>query len=493
MTEDNLNELIRVRKDKMETLREKNIGPYEDKYEPTHCAMEIKENYQALEQNGDNIKIAGRIMAKRGHGKAGFASLQDDSGLIQVYARIDNLGEEKYELYKELDIGDIIGIEGPVFITRKGEITVEIKELKLLSKSLRPLPEKWHGLKDIEQRYRKRYLDLIVNPEVRETFKIRTKVIQGIRDYLNNLDFLEVETPMLHTVTGGANARPFKTFHNALQMNLFMRIATELHLKRLIVGGFERVYEIGRIFRNEGVSSKHNPEFTSIEIYQAYKDYHDMMYLTEDMLYNVVKNIFGTPKVVYKDYTLDFTPPWPKLTMVEAVNDETGVDFNKLGSDEEARRATREIGIKVEEDNVTWGELLNQVFEERVEDKLIQPTFILDYPIEVSPLAKKIPHNPALTYRFEGFVVGSEIANAFTELNDPVDQRRRFEIQADKREAGDEEAHMMDEDFLEALEYGMPPTGGLGIGIDRLVMYLTNSNSIRDVILFPTMRPVEDE
>ncbi len=486
MTEDNLNELIKVRKDKMEKLTSQNIPPYAEKYEPTHFSEEIKADYESME--GEKVKLAGRIMAKRGHGKAGFASLQDKLGLIQIYTRVDNVGEEKYELYKELDIGDTIGLEGNLFKTRKGEITIEVKEFTLLSKSLRPLPEKWHGLKDVELRYRKRYLDLIVNPEVRDTFKIRSKVIQGIRNYLNDQDFLEVETPILHTITGGANARPFKTYHNALEMNLYMRIATELHLKRLIVGGFDKVYEIGRIFRNEGISTKHNPEFTSIELYEAYKDYRDMMELTEDMIYNVILEVFGRAKVEYQGHTLDFTPPWPRMTMIEAVKKETGFDFNEIDTDQEARDSAERLGLEVE-GKETWGELLNEIFEAKVEDKLIQPTFIMDYPIEVSPLAKKIEANPRLTYRFEGFVWGSEVANAFSELNDPVDQKERFELQALKRDAGDEEAHMMDEDFIEALEYGMPPTGGLGIGIDRLVMFLTDSTSIRDVILFPTLRP----
>ena len=486
MTEENLNELIKVRREKLEKFKGQNIEPFSEKYEPSNLASEIIDYYENFE--GKDVKVAGRIMAKRGHGKAGFATLQDTSGTIQIYTRIDNVGEENYEVYKELDLGDIIGVEGSVFKTRKGEITVEVKGFRLLSKSLRPLPEKWHGLKDVEIRYRKRYLDLIVNPEVRETFKIRSKVIQGIREYLNDLDFLEVETPILHTLTGGANARPFKTFHNALYMNLYMRIATELHLKRLIVGGFDKVYEIGRIFRNEGISTKHNPEFTSIEIYQAYKDYHDMMELTENLVYSVVKKVFGSPEVNYQDHTLDFTTPWPRLTMIEAVKKETGYDFGTIDSDEKAKEVAKELGLEVEKDS-TWGVILNEIFEERVEDKLIQPTFILDYPVEVSPLAKKIEDNPLLTYRFEGFVMGSEVANAFTELNDPIDQKERFEIQASKRDEGDEEAHMMDEDFIEALEYGMPPTGGLGIGIDRLVMFLTDSTSIRDVILFPTLKP----
>ncbi|OWZ83293.1 lysine--tRNA ligase [Natranaerobius trueperi] len=492
MTSDNQHELMQVRYEKAKELENQNFEPYGKKYHVTHYANDINSNYDKMQETGETVSLSGRIMAKRGHGKASFAHIQDFNGQVQIYTRIDNVGEEKYEVYKELDIGDIIGVTGTVFVTRKGEVTVSVNEFEILSKSLRPLPEKWHGLKDVDLRYRKRYLDMIMNPDVRSTFEIRSKVIREMRNYLDNQGFLEVETPTLHTIPGGANARPFVTHHNALDMNLYMRIATELHLKRLIVGGFEKVYEIGRIFRNEGISTKHNPEFTSIELYQANTDYYDMMELTENMIYEIVKKLFNSSKVEYQGYELDFTPPWSRKTMVEAINEETGVDFSKLTSHEEARKAGEKLGLEIEDDS-TWGEVLNEIFEERVEDRLIQPTFITDYPVEVSPLAKRNEQDERLTYRFEGFVWGSEIANAFTELNDPRDQRERFENQVEKRDAGDEEAHMMDEDFIQALEYGMPPTGGLGIGIDRLIMFLTNSTSIRDVILFPTMRPKQDE
>ncbi len=491
MNQDEQHELIQVRKEKAEQLEAKGMSPYNDKFPPTHLTQDILDHHETLQEQEAVVKLSGRIMAKRGHGKAGFANLQDSSGQIQIYTRIDNVGEAKYELYRELDIGDIIGVEGTIFVTRKGEVTVSVRDFKLLSKSLRPLPEKWHGLKDVDLRYRQRYLDLIMNPSVQETFIIRSKIIKELRNYLEGIGFLEMETPTLHTIPGGANARPFKTYHNTLEMKLYMRIATELHLKRLIVGGFDKVYELGRIFRNEGISTKHNPEFTSIELYQANTDYYDMMELTENMLYNMVKNIFGRPVVNYQGVELDFTPPWPRKTMIQVVAEETGLDFTQFKTGEEAQDLAEEIGIEMEAATPTWGEVLNAVFEEKIEHKLIQPIFILDYPIEVSPLAKKHEEDERLTYRFEGFIWGSEIANAFSELNDPRDQRSRFEAQVEKREAGDEEAHMMDEDFIQALEYGMPPTGGLGIGIDRLVMYLTDSTSIRDVILFPTMRPKE--
>ncbi|ACB83716.1 lysine--tRNA ligase [Natranaerobius thermophilus] len=484
-------ELINVRYEKARDMENRNIQPFGDKYSATYYAQEVKDNYEQLLETKEEVSLSGRIMAKRGHGKAGFAHIQDSSGQVQIYTRVDNVGEEDYELYKELDIGDIIALKGPVFMTRKGEITVEVKEFHLQSKSLRPLPEKWHGLKDVDLRYRKRYLDLIMNQDVKDTFVIRSKIIREMRRYLDDRGFFEMETPTLHTIPGGANARPFKTYHNALEMKLYMRIATELHLKRLIVGGFDKVYELGRIFRNEGISTKHNPEFTSIELYQSNSDYHDMMELTENMIYEIANKIFGTPVVEYQGTNIDFTPPWPRKTMIDAVKEATGIDFSELNH-EKAREKAEQAGIEVEKD-ATWGEALNEIFEEKVEDSLVQPTFILDYPVEVSPLAKRHEEDSRLTYRFEGFLWGSEIANAFTELNDPRDQRERFESQVEKRDAGDEEAHMMDEDFVEALEYGMPPTGGLGIGIDRLVMFMTNSTSIRDVILFPTMRPKQDE
>ncbi len=484
-------ELINVRYEKAQEMERQQVSPFGDKFTATHYASEILDKQDELVESGEQVKLSGRLMAKRGHGKASFASLQDASGQVQVYTRVDNVGEEAYQIYKDLDLGDIIGFTGTVFVTRRGETTVEVEKFELLSKSLRPLPEKWHGLKDVDLRYRKRYLDLIMNPDVKKTFEIRSKVIREMRNYLDDRGFLEMETPTLHTIPGGASARPFVTYHNTLEMKLYMRIATELHLKRLIVGGFDKVYEIGRIFRNEGISTKHNPEFTSLELYQANTDYHDMMELTENMIYEILKKLFGTAVINYQDTEIDFTPPWPRRTMIEAVEEATGIDFSDL-SDQEAVKAAAKAGVEVD-NGTSWGEALNEVFEEKVEDTLIQPTFILDYPMVVSPLARKHEHDDRLTYRFEGFVWGSEIANAFTELNDPRDQRARFESQAEKRDEGDDEAHMMDEDFVEALEYGMPPTGGLGIGIDRLIMFLTNSTSIRDVILFPTMRPKQQE
>ncbi len=492
MAEQKQHELVQVRYEKAQNLEQQGVEPYGEKYSTTHYAEDVLNNYERLQTSEEKVSIVGRIMAKRGHGKAGFAHIQDFSGQVQIYTRIDNVGEARYEIYKDLDIGDIIGVTGKVFVTRKGEVTIEVQTFELLSKSLRPLPEKWHGLKDVDLRYRKRYVDLIMNPDVKETFILRSKIVREMRNYLDNLGFLEVETPTLHTIPGGANARPFVTYHNTLEMELYMRIATELHLKRLIVGGFDKVYEIGRIFRNEGISTKHNPEFTSMELYQAHTDYHDMMEITEQMLYKIVINIFNDPVVTYQGTELDFTPPWPRLTMMEAVKEATGIDLAQISSHEEARESAQEIGLEVEKD-ATWGEVLNEIFEERVENTLIQPTFIIDYPVEVSPLAKKHEEDDRLTYRFEGFIWGSEIANAFTELNDPRDQRERFESQVEKRDAGDDEAHMMDEDFVEALEFGMPPTGGLGIGIDRLVMFLTDSKSIRDVILFPTMKPKQSD
>ncbi|MGQ9558285.1 MAG: lysine--tRNA ligase [Desulfurispora sp.] len=483
-----LNELLRVRREKLADLRARGIEPYGEKYERTHVSRQIIDNYDSLE--GQEVTIAGRIISRRVQGKAGFAHLQDGAGKIQVYARLNDMGEEAYDLFTRLDIGDIIGVQGKVFKTRMGEITVAIKDFQLLAKSLRPLPEKWHGLKDVELRYRQRYVDLIVNPEVKETFVLRSKIIQAIRNYLEQQGFLEVETPMMHPIAGGAAARPFITHHNALDMKLYLRIAPELYLKRLLVGGFEKVYEINRNFRNEGISTKHNPEFTMLELYQAYADYQDMMQLTESMISEVSLKTLGTTKVVYEDAHIDLTPPWNRLPMLEAVQKYSGLNFGEIKTDAAARLAAREIGVEVEEQD-TWGSVLNKVFEDKVEPNLIQPTFITDYPVEISPLAKRMSDRPGLTYRFELFIYGREMANAFSELNDPLDQKERFLKQVEKRKAGDEEAHMMDEDYITALEYGMPPAGGLGIGIDRLVMLLTNSSSIRDVILFPLMRPRE--
>jgi lysyl-tRNA synthetase class 2 len=485
-----LNELIQVRLEKLNELKEKGINPFGQKFEPTYHAREILEQAEKLIETGQEVVVAGRLMSKRGHGKAGFANLQDVSGQVQIYSRLNDVGEEAHDLFKKADIGDILGVKGTVFITQKGETTIAVKELTLLTKSLRPLPEKFHGLKDVELRYRQRYVDLIMNPDVKNTFILRSKIIKAMREYLDKKGFLEVETPTLHAIAGGAAARPFITHHNALDLDLYMRIALELHLKRLIVGGLERVYEIGRVFRNEGISTKHNPEFTMMELYQAYADYHDMMSLTEEMIAYIAEKCLGTTKIIYEDTEIDLTPPWTRITMVDAVKKYAGVDFKEIETDEEAREVARKLNISVSKD-ATKGSILNEIFEETVEPHLVQPTFILDYPIEVSPLAKRKEEDPNFTYRFEAFIVCRETANAFSELNDPIDQKERFLKQVEQREKGDDEAHMMDEDFVRALEYGMPPTGGLGIGIDRLIMLLTNSPSIRDVILFPTLRPRE--
>ncbi|MDN5323518.1 MAG: lysyl-tRNA synthetase, class [Clostridia bacterium] len=492
MSEQNqeLNELIQVRLEKLNELKEKGINPFGQKFEPTYHAREILEQAEKLIETGQEVVVAGRLMSKRGHGKAGFANLQDVSGQVQIYSRLNDVGEEAHDLFKKADIGDILGVKGTVFITQKGETTIAVKELTLLTKSLRPLPEKFHGLKDVELRYRQRYVDLIMNPDVKNTFILRSKIIKAMREYLDKKGFLEVETPTLHAIAGGAAARPFITHHNALDIDLYMRIALELHLKRLIVGGLERVYEIGRVFRNEGISTKHNPEFTMMELYQAYADYHDMMSLTEEMIAYIAEKCLGTTKIIYEDTEIDLTPPWTRITMVDAVKKYAGVDFKEIETDEEAREVARKLNISVSKD-ATKGSILNEIFEETVEPHLVQPTFILDYPIEVSPLAKRKEEDPNFTYRFEAFIVCRETANAFSELNDPIDQKERFLKQVEQREKGDDEAHMMDEDFVRALEYGMPPTGGLGIGIDRLIMLLTNSPSIRDVILFPTLRPRE--
>lgn len=482
-----LNEIQKIRLKKLDELKALGVAPFGKKFPPSHSLQQIKDNFDELENQ--RVKVAGRIMAIRGHGKAAFFDIQDQTGRLQMYIRKDGVAEETFKLYKLLDIGDIVGIEGDVFKSKKGEISVAVSNLTLLAKSLRPLPEKWHGLKDTDIRYRQRYLDLITNPEVKQTFLIRSKIISTMRRYLDERGFVEVETPVLSPIAGGAAARPFITHHNALDMELYLRIATELYLKRLIVGGFEKVYEIGKDFRNEGISIKHNPEFTMIELYQAYADYEDMMKLMEDMVAHIAKEVLGTTKVNYQGVEIDLTPPWKRMTMVEAVKQYTDIDFNLIESDEEAREIARKLHIEDVEDQDTKGKILNLIFEEKVEEHLVQPTFIYNYPIEISPLAKKIEDNPNFTYRFEAFITGREMANAFSELNDPIDQRERFLQQLKEREAGNEEAHAFDEDFITALEYGMPPTGGLGIGIDRLVMLLTDSYSIRDVILFPTMRP----
>lgn len=487
-----LNEHMRVRRDKLETYREQGIDPFGGKFIRTHLTEELKEKFdqyskEELGETEHSVTIAGRIMTKRGKGKAGFAHIQDLSGQIQIYVRQDAVGEAAYEIFNTMDMGDIVGVTGVMFKTKVGELSVKAQEIELLSKSLRPLPEKYHGLKDIEQRYRQRYLDLITNPESLDTFVMRSKIIQSMRRYLDAQGFLEVETPMMHSIPGGASARPFETHHNALDIPLYMRIAIELHLKRLIVGGMEKVYEIGRVFRNEGVSTRHNPEFTMIELYEAYADYEDVMALTENLVAHIAQEVLGSTTVMYGEEEIDLTPQWKRLHMVDAVKEHTGVDFWEQMSDERARELAKEHGIQIQ-DSMKFGHVVNEFFEQKVEEQLIQPTFVYGHPVEISPLAKRNPEDERFTDRFELFIVAREHANAFSELNDPIDQRERFEAQVQERDQGNDEAHLMDEDFLEALEYGMPPTGGLGIGIDRLVMLLTNSPSIRDVLLFPQMR-----
>jgi len=489
MLED-MNELMLQRREKLSQLREERENAFAEKYEVTHHAAEVENNFDELEEK--EVQLAGRLMAIRTHGKASFADLMDMSGKVQLYIKQNNIGEDRYEFFQDLDLGDLVGITGTIFKTNRGQISIRVSSFELLTKSLRPLPEKFHGLKDKDIRYRQRYLDLIVNPDVKETFVIRSKIIKEMRRYLEDKGFLEVETPMMHPIAGGATARPFVTHHNTLDMDLYLRIAPELYLKKLIVGGFEKVFEINRNFRNEGMSYKHNPEFTTMELYQAQADYHDMMELTENLVSHLAEEVLETKILEYEGTELDFTAPWNRITMVEAVKKYADVDFTAFDTAEEAYEAAASVGVKPEE-GLSYGEVLNEVFEIRVEEKLVQPTFIMDYPIEVSPLAQKIEDDPRFTYRFEAFVYGREIANAFSELNDPEEQKRRFEKQVEMREAGDEEAQMMDYDFIRALEYGMPPTGGLGIGIDRLIMLLTDSSSIRDVILFPTMRPESNE
>ena len=482
------NELIKVRHEKMQGFIDKGIAPFGHRYDVTHHAADIRAEFGDIEGEEDagKVKIAGRLMAIRGHGKASFATISDVTGTMQIYFKLDILGEEKYSQFKLLDIGDIIGLEGTVFKTKRGELTVRVENFDLLSKSLRPLPEKFHGLKDLETRYRQRYLDLIMNPEVRETFLRRTEIIKSIRKYLDDRNFIEVETPVLTPIAGGAAARPFVTHHNTLDIDLYLRIATELNLKRLVVGGLERVYEIGRIFRNEGMDQRHNPEFTSVEIYQAYGDYRDLIDVTEGIVCAAAEKIFGTTKINYQGVELELKNP-PRISMNDAVKNKTGKDFLSCATVEEARRMADEIGVAYEERHGIGG-ILNAAFEAKVEDDLIQPIFITHHPTEISPLAKRNPDDPRITDRFEFFVYGRELANGFTELNDPIDQKARFEEQLKAREAGDEEAHVMDTDFIRALEYGLPPTGGLGIGVDRLVMLLTDAPSIRDVLLFPTMK-----
>ena len=492
MSHEEINDQLQVRREKLSELREKGLDPFGKRFERSHLAAEILEKYSELEKEeldtqNISVTIAGRIMTKRGKGKAGFAHVQDLSGQIQIYVRQDAVGEEQYEIFNLIDLGDIVGIKGQIFKTKVGELSIKASSFEILSKSLRPLPDKFHGLKDVEQRYRQRYLDLIMSEESKQTFITRSQIIRSIRNYLDHNGYLEVETPMMHAIAGGASARPFVTHHNTLDMTLYMRIAIELHLKRLIVGGLEKVYEIGRVFRNEGVSTRHNPEFTMIELYEAYADYQDIMELTENLVAHVAQEVLGTTTVQYGEYEIDLKPQWKRLHMVDAIKEYTGVDFWNVTSTEEAKRLAKENGIAYKE-TMEYGHIVNEFFEQKVEEKLIQPTFIFGHPVEISPLAKKNPDDPRFTDRFELFIVAREHANAFTELNDPIDQRERFEAQLVEREQGNDEAHEMDEDFVEALEYGMPPTGGLGIGIDRLVMLLTNSASIRDVLLFPQMR-----
>ena len=490
--ETDLNEQMQVRLDKMHKIEEKGLKPFGYRYEYTHRSGDVKEQFDALSEAETEVKLAGRVMAIRGHGKTCFMDMQDKDGRIQVYVRKDVLGEDNYALIKMMDIGDTVGVTGTVFRTHMGEVSIKASALEMLSKSLRPLPEKWHGLKDVETRYRQRYVDLIVNPDVRDTFVKRSQIIRSVRNVLDSHGFLEVETPILNTIAGGAAARPFISYHNALDMQVYMRIAPELYLKRLIVGGMDRVYELGRVFRNEGIDNRHNPEFTSVEIYQAFADYRDMMDLTEEVVVKTAEEVLGTTKIVYEGTEIELASPWKRISMIDAVKEYAGKDFTNVTDLEEARAMAKEINVEVE---ATWGigKIINACFEEYVEDKLIQPTFITGHPKEISPLAKSNPENPEITDRFEAFIYGREICNGFTELNDPIDQRERFMKQVEERANGDEEANMMDEDFVTALEYGLPPTGGLGIGIDRLVMFLTNSSTIRDVLFFPTMKPLKGE
>lgn len=486
-----LERIIAVRREKAEAWRRLGVDPYGQRFARTHACQAVKDGFDALE--GHAVRVAGRLMTIRTHGRSSFADLQDASGRLQLHFRQDVLGVEAYERFAGLvDAGDHLGVEGTVFRTRRGEVTLEVRKYLMLAKALRPLPEKWHGLKDPDLRYRQRYVDLTVNPEVRRTFFLRSRIVQAIRRYLDGRGYHEVETPVLQTLYGGAAARPFITHHNALDLDLYLRIALELHLKRLVVGGFEKVYEIGRIFRNEGISPRHNPEFTMLELYEAYADYEDMMRLTEELVAHVCREVLGSTTVRHGERELDFSPPWPRFRLPDLIRERTGVDLEAVQDDAGARRVAGELGLEVEPP-VTPGAVIDAILDKHVQPDLIQPCFLVDYPVAISPLAKRRPDAPWLTFRFEALVLGTELANAFTELNDPDDQRARFLAQLEARKRGDQEAHQLDEDYLRALEYGLPPTGGLGIGIDRLVMVLTGAPSLREVILFPTMRPQPDD
>ena len=489
--EQDLNQQRKVRREKLAALQEAGQDPFQQtRFDWDATSQQIKDNFDAME--GQSVKVAGRLMSKRGMGKVSFCDLQDRDGRIQLYARQDEMDETVYKTFKKYDIGDIVGVDGEVFRTQRGEMSVRAKNITLLSKSLLPLPEKFHGLQDKELRFRQRYVDLMVNPEVKRNFVVRSQFIKFMREYLDNMGYIEVETPVLNTIAGGAAARPFITHHNTLDIDMYMRIATELPLKRLIVGGMDRVYEIGRIFRNEGMDPKHNPEFTTVELYQAYTDFHGMMDIAEGIISGAARKILGTYEVEWQGEKIDLTPGWRRLTMVDAVKEYVGIDFGAITDDAEAVAAAKAVGVELADAaEKTWGNALYACFDQRVEEKLIQPTFITMYPVEVSPLTKRSPADPRLTERFELFVCHSELANAYSELNDPIDQRQRFEKQVEQRERGDDETEMLDEDFLNALEYGMPPTGGMGMGIDRCVMLLTGADTIREVILFPTMKPLD--
>ncbi|WP_368501590.1 lysine--tRNA ligase [Phascolarctobacterium sp.] len=489
ITEIDLNEQVQNRIEKTHKIEEHGWLPFGRRFLWTHHAVDVNEQFDELAEKETEVKMAGRLMAIRGHGKTCFMDMQDRTGRLQVYVRKDVIGDENYALIKLLDLGDTVGVTGTIFRTHMGEISIKATAVEMLSKALRPLPEKWHGLKDVELRYRQRYVDLIVNPEVRDTFVKRSQIIKSVREVLDSHNFLEVETPILNTIAGGAAARPFVSYHNALNMQVYMRIAPELYLKRLIVGGMDRVYELGRVFRNEGIDNRHNPEFTSVEIYQAFADYRDMMDLTEEIVVKTAEKVLGTTKITYEGTEIELASPWKRMSMIEAVKEYAGKDFTNVTDLEEARAIAKELNVAIEP-GFGIGKIINACFEEYVEDKLIQPTFITGHPKEISPLAKSNPDNPEITDRFEAYIYGREICNGFTELNDPIDQKERFMKQVEERANGDEEANMMDEDFVNALEYGLPPTGGLGIGIDRLVMFLTDSSSIRDVLFFPTMKPL---